>query len=125
MNSVCLSGRLTKDIEIRVTPRGKKTASFTLAVRRDKDNTDFINCVAWEKTAEILAQYTSKGSLINAVGRINTRNYESNGKKVYVTEVIVSQIELCGGKENHAETDGYAKTAQTETYIDENLDLPF
>lgn len=93
INSVVLTGRLTKGIELRRTTSGKTCTSFTLAVNRNKQETDFINCVAWDKLAELLERYTHKGSQIGVEGRIQTRNYDDrNGKKVYVTEVLVNSI---------------------------------
>lgn len=93
INTVVLTGRLTKDIELRRTTSGKTCTSFTLAVNRNKQETDFINCVAWDKVAELLERYTHKGSQIGVEGRIQTRNYDDrNGKKVYVTEVLVNSI---------------------------------
>ena len=97
INNVTLVGRLTKDIELRYTQSGKANASFNLAVNRrfkqeGQPDADFISCVAWNGAADALSKYTSKGSLIGVTGRIQTRNYESNGKKVYVTEVIVNEV---------------------------------
>lgn len=90
INSVVLTGRLTKDIELRRTTSGKTCTSFTLAVNRNREETDFINCVAWNQEAESLEKYTKKGSLIGIEGRIQTRSYnDKNGKKVYITEVLV------------------------------------
>ena len=98
INRVILVGRLTKTPELKSTPNGKSVVNFTLAVQRDKDNTDFINCIAWSKTAEILAQYTLKGSLVAVEGRIQTRTYDSNGEKKYVTEVVCDGLTLCDSK---------------------------
>ena len=103
MNNVVLVGRLTKDPELRVTGSGKSVASFTVAINRgfgkDKE-ADFINCVAWEKTAENLSQYTGKGSQIALSGRIQTRNYDDkDGKKVFVTEVVANMVEFIGSKD--------------------------
>lgn len=93
INNVVLTGRLTKDIELRRTTSGKTCTSFTLAVNRNREETDFINCVAWDKVAELLEQYTRKGFQIGVEGRIQTRNYDDrNGKKVYITEVLVNSI---------------------------------
>lgn len=93
INTVVLTGRLTKDIELRRTTSGKTCTSFTLAVSRNKQETDFINCVAWDKLAELLERYTHKGFQIGVEGRIQTRNYDDrNGKKVYITEVLVNSI---------------------------------
>ena len=93
INTVVLTGRLTKDIELRRTTSGKTCTSFTLAVNRNKQETDFINCVAWNNWAELLEKYTRKGSQIGVEGRIQTRNYDDkNGKKIYVTEVLANKI---------------------------------
>ena len=108
INNVTIIGRTTKDIELRATSSGTNNASFTLAVERNFKNangekeTDFINCVAWRKTAEILAQYAPKGSLIGVRGRIQTRNYENNqGVRVYVTEIVADEIQLIDTRNNN------------------------
>lgn len=104
MNVVNLIGRLVKEADIRRTQSGGQVATFTLAVsRRSKQDgqpdADFINCVAWNKTAEILDKYTKKGSQIGVEGRIQTRNYENQqGQRVYVTEVIVNGVQLLDPK---------------------------
>ena len=95
-------GRLARDPELKYTQAGKAVASFTVAVNRgfgkDKE-ADFINCVAWEKTAENLANYTAKGSQVGISGRLQVRNYENReGKKVYVTEVVANFVEFIGTK---------------------------
>lgn len=94
LNNVVLVGRLTKDVQLRKTQSNKSVTSFNLAVKRDKDNTDFIDCVAWGQTAEVLCQYMHKGSMIGLKGRIQTRNYEdvNTHKKVYVTEVVAENV---------------------------------
>lgn len=102
INRAVMNGRLTRDPEIRQTQSGLTTASFTLAVDRNfkdkqtgKREADFINCVAWRKTAEIIQQYTHKGSKIGLTGRIQTRNYQNKqGQTVYVTEVVADEIDL-------------------------------
>ena len=110
-------GRVTKDIELRKTQSGKSVASFTLAVRRDKDSTDWIPCIAWNKTAELLSQYVHKGNRIGVSGRIQTRNYESNGQRVYVTEVVADEIEFLENKatsETHSEPQKQAQTSDSQ-----------
>ena len=107
INNTVLVGRLTKDIEIRKTNSGKSNASFNLAVNRrfkqeGQPDADFISCVAWGSVADVLAKYTSKGSLIGVTGRIQTRSYESNGKKVYVTEVVCESVHLIEAKKQKA-----------------------
>lgn len=108
INNVTIIGRTTKDIELRATSSGTNNASFALAVERNFKNangekeTDFINCVAWRKTAEIVAQYAPKGSLIGVRGRIQTRNYENNqGVRVYVTEVVADEVQLIDTRNNN------------------------
>lgn len=95
MNKVNLVGRVTKDIELRATKNGKSVTSFYLAINKNtkEEGTDFIPCVAWGKTAELLSKYISRGDRIGVSGRINTRNYEDKYKKtVYVTEVVVEEL---------------------------------
>lgn len=103
MNNVSLVGRFTKDPELRYSASGTAICNFTLAVRNpfDKENeADFIQCVAWQNGAELIADKHVKGNLIGIEGRITTRNYENNeGQRVYVTEVNVNQIHLIQTKD--------------------------
>ncbi|TPR53182.1 single-stranded DNA-binding protein [Apilactobacillus kunkeei] len=101
INRTVLTGRLTDDIDLRYTPSGSAVGNFRLAVNRRFTNqngereADFINCVVWKKTAENLANFTHKGTLIGVDGRIQTRTYDDkDGKKVYITEVVVEQFAL-------------------------------
>ena len=124
MNKVILIGNITKDIELKTTQSNKLFCTFTVAVskRGKKDETNFINCQAWEKTAELLGQYCAKGSKVAVSGRIQVRNYDnSEGKKVYVTEVVVDEVMfLSQKKENSVDHDN---DAGYET-VDEGT-LPF
>ena len=100
MNKVFIIGRITKDIELRYTQSQKAVASFTLAVNRDKENADFIPCVAWDKTADLLNKYTGKGSQIAVTGRIQTGSYTNkDGKKVSTFDVVADQVEFLGKRE--------------------------
>lgn len=108
MNKVILIGRLTKEPEVKNTPNGTAVAKFTLAVdRRFKDangqrQTDFINCLAWRQTATFISSYFHKGSKIAVTGSVQTRNYDDNdGKKVYVTEVVVDEAEFVESSGNN------------------------
>lgn len=99
MNKSILIGRTTKEAELRYTPEGKAVATVDLAVNRDFQNqqgqreADFIRLVIWGKRAEAFANYVKKGHQVGVEGRIQTRNYEGqDGKKVYVTEVIVADF---------------------------------
>ena len=100
MNKAILMGRLTKEPETKYTTGNKQVTSFTLAVdKRKKGEADFINCQAWEKTAELISKYVGKGDQIAAVGRIQTRSYDDNeGKKRYITEIVVEEVTFCGKK---------------------------
>jgi single-strand DNA-binding protein len=93
-----LVGRLTKDPELKRTQTGKSVVSFTVAVNRrfgQQEQADFINCVAWEKTAEFLGQYAKKGAMVSVEGRISSMSYDdSTGRKVYVTEVVSENVQL-------------------------------
>lgn len=105
MNSICLVGRLTKDVELRYTPSNVAVATFTLAVNRTFKNengereADFINCVMWRQQAENLANWAKKGALIGITGRIQTRSYDNQqGQRVYVTEVVAENFQLLESK---------------------------
>lgn len=107
INRAVLTGRLTRDPELRYTTSGTAVVSFTLAVDRqfrnqngDRD-ADFINCVIWRKSAENFSNFTHKGSLVGIDGRIQTRNYENQqGQRVYVTEVVVENFALLEPRQN-------------------------
>lgn len=105
INEVWLGGRLTKDPEVRKTQTGKSVCSFTVAVDRpgskdsqdDQKQADFINCIAWNGTADYLGNYGDKGSQITVIGRIQTRSYDDqSGQKKYVTEVVVKSASVVG-----------------------------
>lgn len=107
-------GRLTKDVELRFTPQGVAVANFTIAINRTFKNAngeyeaDFINVVAFKKTAENVANYTKKGSMVAVDGRIQTRNYENNdGKRVYVTEIVADSIQFLESKKHEDQNRKY------------------
>ena len=102
MNKVFLIGRLSRDPELRHTTSGTAVCQINVAISRpvaqgSEPQTDFINVVVWNKQAENVAKYLSKGRQIAVEGRIQTRNYDNNeGKRTYVTEVIASNVEFLG-----------------------------
>lgn len=109
MNKVCLTGRTTKDIELKYNQNNVAITSFNLAVTRKFKNqngeyeSDFINCIAYKSTAELLNKYVKKGDLLGIEGRIQTRNYEDkDGKRVYVTEVIVDSIDFLQSRKDES-----------------------
>lgn len=107
INRTVLTGRLTRDPELKYTQQGTAVLSFTLAVDRQFKNNnnereaDFLNCVIWRRSAENFAKFTHKGSLVGVDGRLTTRNYDNKqGQKVYVTEVTVDNFALLDSKNN-------------------------
>ncbi len=142
MNKVILVGRLTRDPEIRTTPNGVSVCSFTIAVNRRFKNAqgeydaDFINCVAWRQSAELLGKYFSKGRMVGVVGSIQTRNYDNkDGQKVYVTEVSVDEVHFVESK-SAAQGAGFDNSTTQEPDITQTMgfspmpdttddDLPF
>lgn len=103
MNKVILFGRMGKDPELKYTTSGKPYAKMSLATseRWTKDGekhekTDWHNLVAWDKQAEIMAQYLKKGALVLVTGKISTRSWEKDGKKNYITEITVDSFEFTG-----------------------------
>ncbi|OZI13446.1 single-stranded DNA-binding protein [Bacillaceae bacterium SAS-127] len=107
INQVTLVGRLTKDPEVRFTADGRTLLNMTVAVNRPYRNqeglsqTDFIYCTVWNKSAENTAKYCRKGSLVGVLGTIQTRTYDDkDGKRTYVTEVIVNTIRFLDKKRN-------------------------
>lgn len=104
MNSVHLTGRITKELELRHTPNDKPVCEFSLAVYRDKDNTDFINCVVWNNQAENLCKYQGKGSLIGLIGALRIDTYkDKDGNTRYKNYVLVNNIEYLSSKQETKE----------------------
>ncbi len=101
MNSVLLTGRTTTDIELKTSLSGMSVATFVLAVeRRSKDDiADFPTIVAWNKTAEFLSRYVTRGRKIIVEGEIRTRTYEDrDGRKHKATEIVANNIEFADNK---------------------------
>ena len=124
MNKILLQGRLTKDPEIRLTSKNDKVARFTIAVDRDfnREETDFINCVAFKATAAFIESYFTKGDMILVAGRLHMQQYTSkDGSNRTAAEVMTDNVWFCGGK-------GKTKDASTEaqlTEVEDNGQLPF
>lgn len=103
INTVTLSGRLTRDPEQRETQTGIAMANFTIACNRrkfkdqDEAEADFLRCVAWRNTAEYVMKYLHKGDKIGLTGRIQTRSYQDDtGKTVYITEIVANEVSMMG-----------------------------
>ena len=134
-NLVVLTGRLTADPELKTTPNGTNVTTFAIAVERryrsgEERQTDFINIVAWQKTAEFITKYFKKGNLIGIEGSIQTRRYQDkNGNNRTVFEVIANNVQFVESK-REAGTEGASFSnadvndfAEMET--DDDSDLPF
>lgn len=129
MNKVELIGRLTAQPQLRYTNSNKPVCSFSVAVNKrinGENNADFINCVAWNTTAEFVTKYFNKGQAIAVVGRLQNRSYEDkDGNKRYSIDVVVEEIEFVGSKqeqpkENKQET--FNEFEEMHQYYD---DMPF
>ena len=138
INRVVLVGRITKDPMLRKTQSGTSVVSFTIACNRrvpsQGQDADFINCVAWNKTADFMAQYVKKGALLGLEGRIQTRSYDDkDGKRVYITEVVADSVQFLESKKQAESVQNESYTApvmQNNEYADyesdiETDDLPF
>ena len=122
MNVCSFIGRFGRDPEMRYTTSGKAVTSFSLGVNRDgkKDETDWINFVAWEKTAEVIAKYCHKGDLIGVTGSLMQRDYEDkNGNKRTVHEVRVNRGGKKGDSYEAPASGGFAPISEDDG------DLPF
>jgi single-strand DNA-binding protein len=113
INSVVLTGRLTNDPELRTTQSGTQSVKFNLAVNRknkqpNQPDADFINCVAFSKTAETIAQYLHKGSLIGVEGRLQTGKYDNQiGQTVYFTNVLVNSFTFLESRKDSQQQSAY------------------
>ena len=100
INHVVLTGRITKDPELRKTQSNLSVCSFTVAVNRKTKNengeyeADFINCVAWRQSADFLTSYGRKGDIVSVEGTIQTRSYDGKNGKTYITEVVADSVQL-------------------------------
>ena len=135
INRVVLTGRLTRDVELKATSTGNNVASFTVAVdgftkdQNGETTSSFINCVAWSNSAKFVSTYCKKGSLVELEGRLQSRSYDrKDGTKAYVTEVIVDRIENLSPKDANGTSanEGFSiqeNDNQALSYSDD--DLPF
>lgn len=146
LNQIAIQGRLVRDPELRRTASGKAVTSFTLACDRDFKNqqtgekeVDFLDCVAWGGTAEMVEKYFHKGQMAVATGRLQLRDWtDKNGQKRRTSEILVNSIYFCGSKESGAQassgadngysTPAYQAPAPAENFAEldgEDEQLPF
>ena len=123
-NKVILMGNLTRDVEMRTTQSGQTVANFSLAVSRSwkdqngqtQEQTSFINCVAWGKPGEIIAQYVSKGSPLLVSGRLDQRSYDDkDGNKRTAVEVVVEDFNFIGGGRGGSDSGDYSVPAASSS----------
>ena len=112
INKVILVGRLTREIELKKTNSNLSYCRFSIACsRRVKSkqegapDADFINCIAWNQSAEFLSKYATKGSIVGVEGRITTGSYEKNGQRVYTTDVTAENVRLIGSSNGSRQKD--------------------
>lgn len=143
MNNVILTGRIAKDLELKYTQNGKAYCRFTLAVDRGlskekkqeaeangQPTADFISCLAWGTTAEVLNKYTAKGKKILVNGSIETGSYTmQDGSKRYTTDVLVKRIEILefadNNNTNNQDTRAFGQFDEMPYQEASNEDLPF
>jgi len=125
LNDCKFVGRLGKDAECATMKNGKRVASFNLAVGKKwkdkesgqmKEHTEWIRCVAFERNAEIIEQYTQKGSQILVTGEMRTRKWQDNsGQDRYTTEIVVQKFQLLGGNQNNnSQSQNHQQTQQPQ-----------
>ncbi len=139
LNKVMLIGNLGKDPEMRMTQSGVPVTTFSIATNESYrgqdgnmvDRTEWHNIVAWRKPAEILNEYLKKGSKVYIEGKLQTRNYEKDGQRHYITEIVVEDFmfldsrESSGGSGGHSSSDSHPAYSQPEPPVEHDEDLPF
>lgn len=128
INKVILMGRLTRDIELRHTGTNKPVCNFSIAIDNgygENKQTDFINCVAWNKTAEFVSKYFEKGKMIIVIGKVTTRSWETpDGKRNYATEVVASEVNFGETKAAQQES-AQVQSDDFEPLSEPDDDIPF
>ena len=130
-NRSILVGRLTNDPDLRFTPNGVAVANFTLAVERDRTNedgtrsADFVPIVAWQKNAENVATYMTKGSPVLVEGRIQVRTYEKDGEKRWATEVVADRVKFLPDPRKNGNGSNSGGNQAQDTYQDTYNEMGF
>lgn len=133
MNTVVLTGRVVNELDLKTLANGTNLANVTIAVDRDyKDAkgekiSDFFDVTVWRQQAEFITQYANKGDLIGVTGQIQKRNYEKDGQKVWVTEIVAKEVQILSRKEkeqDHKINEKQTTVISVDTLADEQ-DMPF
>jgi single-strand DNA-binding protein len=136
LNRVVLVGRTTKDVDLRYSPAGVAIGSFTVACDRPvakgkEKETDFINIVTFKQSAEACANYLKKGNLVALEGRLQVRNYEKDGRKVWVSEIIADNVKFLERNKDGSQSAARPDTSRDPFHDDgrpidiSSDDLPF
>lgn len=125
MNKVCLIGRLTRDPELRWTAQATAVASFSIAIDRRGEGTDFPRIICFGKTAENCEKYLAKGRQVGIEGRIQTGSYEKNGQKFYTCDVIAERVEFIGASKKENDGEGNESFSAIPEGFEEIDDIPF
>jgi len=133
MNLVVLMGRIAREIELKETGSGLKIAKFTIALDGYKkdDDSEFVRCTAFGKTAEIIDQYLSQGDGIQVQGRIKTDTWEKDGEKKFSTGVIIDRFEFPPGKNSGSGSKSKAQKPKKKATVDvssidvDSSEIPF
>ena len=129
INNIVLSGRLTRDPELKVTPSGMSVCNFSLAVNRKwkgEEEVSFIDCTAFGKTGEIVAEYKKKGEAVVVIGLIKQERWEKDGQKRSKIGLIANQVTfLPGSKRAEAGEVGESGAAEVPADDDDNVEIPF
>ena len=122
LNRATIVGRLTDDVKLQTTHNGKYVVKFSVAVNRIGDGVDYINCEAWNKTAEFLGKYAKKGNRVAVDGRIRTGDYEdkNTGRKVYFTNIVAEYVDLLETRSESSE-----QKSGTNSYYNDVADDDF
>lgn len=126
LNSIIIQGRLTADPELRQTQSGVSVINFTVACNREhnKEETDFISCIAWRQTAEFVSKYFRKGQLVLAKGSLQSRKWtDRDGGKRINWDVVCDNVYFCESKKDSGDA---SKTPDvTYTEVEDDGELPF
>lgn len=126
VNRVVLVGRMTKDPELRRTASGKAVTSFSLALDRgfNSEEADFIPCVVWNKVAENVEKYCSKGSLVSVEGKLRSRIFDNaQGQRVFIIEVLCDGVRFLDTKNTNSSKENYSSSVDSAEEIDIEKEL--
>ncbi|PPE04354.1 single-strand DNA-binding protein [Entomoplasma ellychniae] len=122
MNSVNIIGRITKDLELKSTSNGQgRFVSFTVAVSeysQQKEITNFIPCFAFERTAENMVKFLSKGSLVSVSGRISVRTSQKDGKYETITTITADRVNFLGSSKNNENTEDQPSVNESDIILE-------